>query len=170
MGGRDIAFYSNKIRQKLTENQRVKHVNFACFENRISQQTSLPKHDIINDVGLPIIKMYTLMHRWKWGKMNASLRELTRAHYCYCYSRGIALFHIVMEHGVRPYLLHLEYFGANPYIPLSLFPVNADLCMCSSSRFSRHLFFVPMQQRLLHPAQVYLHNTQQKRFWINPLS
>ena len=44
--GRDVAFYPNKIRQKLTENRRVKHANFACFENTISRLDSLSQHDL----------------------------------------------------------------------------------------------------------------------------
>ena len=43
--GETLLFSPNKIRQKLTENQRVKYVNFACFENTISRQNLLPQHD-----------------------------------------------------------------------------------------------------------------------------
>ena len=59
-----LAFYSNKIGQKLTENRRVKHANFACFENTISWQNSLPQHDCITiDIVLPRIKMYSCRAR-----------------------------------------------------------------------------------------------------------
>ena len=57
--GRDIAFYPNKIRQKLAENQRVKHENFAFFESTTSPPASLlQQHGITDDVALPRIKVY----------------------------------------------------------------------------------------------------------------
>ena len=52
LGGRDIAFYPNKIGQKL--NQCVKHANFSCFYKTILWLVSLPQ--LVVDVGLPRMK------------------------------------------------------------------------------------------------------------------
>ena len=62
----------------MTENQYVKHANFSCFEKTTSRQVSLSPEFLTNDVGLPRIKICTLMHQWKFGKMDASPIKMTR--------------------------------------------------------------------------------------------
>ena len=55
--GRDIAFYSNKIGQKFTKNQRVKHANFSCFEKTISRQNWLLNTNRKSAVGCAFRKL-----------------------------------------------------------------------------------------------------------------
>ena len=79
--GRDIVFYPNKIRQKLTENQRVKHVNFACFENTTSRKTSLPQHDpesTSNDETFRELKCSFSLSQKSNNEATASIKKMTR--------------------------------------------------------------------------------------------
>ena len=47
----------------MTENQRVKHENLACFKNTTSRPTSLIHHGITDDVALPRIKVHSARAR-----------------------------------------------------------------------------------------------------------
>ena len=58
--GRDIAFYPNKIGQKLTENQRVKHANFACFVSQSRTKINLWTTCIGRPISQPIFVRFCL--------------------------------------------------------------------------------------------------------------
>ena len=57
---RDIAFYPNKIGQKLTENQRVKQISHVLKKQYPSKFRCLDTNpeSLTGGVGLPRIKMY----------------------------------------------------------------------------------------------------------------
>ena len=59
-------------RTKLTENRRVKNINFACFENTKFAVSSTRLLVTINGVDLPNERSYTDESVEKYAEMNAS--------------------------------------------------------------------------------------------------
>ena len=60
---RDIAFYPNKIGQKLTENRGVKHANFKSQNLGKIGWLNTTLEVLLDDVGLPRIKMHSCRTR-----------------------------------------------------------------------------------------------------------